>query len=104
MKDPNKNEVITKYKQSRNFFITLSRKVSNFTLINLFKQNIKDLKIKTMRKGKNKMIALNKSNHTFPTAAADKNEIIAKPSDIANTFNNYFVNNAIDFHPPSDFP
>ena len=50
------------------------------------------------------MIALNKSNHTFPTAAADKNEIIAKPSDIANTFNNYFVNNAIDFHPPSDFP
>ena len=51
-----------------------------------------------MRKGKNKMIALKKSNHTFFTATTDNNETIANPFDIAKTLNNYFLNNAIDFH------
>ena len=50
----------------------------------------KDLKIKSIRKQIKEIIALNKFNHTFLTAISII-ILIASPSDIANTFNNYLI-------------
>ena len=49
-----------------------------------------------MWRGIKKIISSNNSNHTFPTAIIVNNEAITNPSDIANTFNNYFAKVAID--------
>ena len=49
-----------------------------------------------MWRGIKKIISSNNSNHTFPTAITVNNEAITNPSDIANTFNNYFAKVAID--------
>ena len=43
-----------------------------------------------MRKEIKEIIALNKFNHTFLTAISII-ILIASPSDIANTFNNYLI-------------
>ena len=49
-----------------------------------------------MWRGLKKIISSNKSNHIFSTAITVNNETITNPSDIANAFNNYFANVAID--------
>ena len=49
-----------------------------------------------MWKGIKKIIYSNNCNHIFPTANTVNNETITNPSDIANAFNNYFANVAID--------
>ena len=43
-----------------------------------------------------KIISSNNSNHNFPAAITVNNETITNPSDIANTFNNYFAKVAIN--------
>ena len=42
-----------------------------------------------------KKISLNNFNHIFPTAIT-VNKTITNPSDIANTFNNYFTKVTVD--------
>ena len=56
-----------------------------------------------MWRGIKKIISSNNSNHTFPTAITVNNEIITNPSDIANSFNNYFVKVAINIQSPIRF-
>ena len=49
-----------------------------------------------MWKGIKKIISSNNSSHIFSTAIKIDNETITKPSDFANSFNNYFAKVAID--------
>ena len=49
-----------------------------------------------MWRGIKKIIPSNNSNHIFPTAITVNTETITNPSDIANAFNNYFANFALD--------
>ena len=53
--------------------------------------------------GIKKIISSNSSNHIFPTAITVNNETITNPSDIANAFNNYFAEVAIDIQSSSRF-
>ena len=49
-----------------------------------------------MWRGIKKIISSNNSNHVFLTAVTANNETITNPSDIANSFNNYFAKVALD--------
>ena len=94
LKDPCKKETRTRYKQYRNLLSTLLKKSKQFYFTRFFQENIKGLK--NMWKGIKEIISSNNSNYIFPTAIAVNNETITNPSDIASTFNNYFVKVAID--------
>ena len=49
-----------------------------------------------MWRGIKKIISSNNSNHIFPAAITVNNETITNPSDIANTFNDYFAKVTIE--------
>ena len=49
-----------------------------------------------MWRGIKKIISSNNPDHFFPIGITVNNETITNPSDIANAFNNYFANVAID--------
>ena len=81
MKDPSKKESPHKTQTIKKYFISTIKKSTQFYFIRFFQDDIKDLK--NTRKGIKKIISLNSSNHTFPTAIT-VNETVFNPSDVAN--------------------
>ena len=68
-------------------------------LTNLFEMLYPRLKnLKNVWKGIKKIISLNNSNLSSPTAITVNNKTITNPSDFANPFNNYFAKVAMDIH------
>ena len=81
--DSNNAEIIYHHCYKKQFYFTP-----------FLQENIKNLKNK--QRGIKKIISLNNSNQTIPTAITNKNKGIINSSNIANGFNNHFTKVAID--------
>ena len=62
--------------------------------IKYFQDNLNDMK--STWKGIKRIISLKSSQTSVPTALTDKGKTIVNPIDIANAFNNYFTNVALN--------
>ena len=85
-----KNEMHIKYKQYRNLISTLLKRSKHSYFTNFFNDNVNNLKdIKNL-------ISLKTVSYSSPSSIYYDNKTVTSPFEIANAFNNYFSNIALD--------
>ena len=95
LKDPEKkNEAHFVYKKYRNLISTILKESKRTYFTRYFQENLNDLK--NTWKGIKKIICLKSSQSSLPTAITIKGKTIVHPTEIANSFNDYFTNVAVN--------
>ena len=89
-----KNEMHIKYKQYRNLISTLLKRSKCLYFTKFFNDNLNNLK--NTWKGIKNLISLKNVSHSSPSSIYYNNKTVTSPFEIANAFNNYFSNIALD--------
>ena len=89
-----KNEIHIKYKQYRNLISTLLKRSKCLYFTKFFNDNLNNLK--NTWKGIKNLISLKNVSHSSPSSIYYNNKTVTSPFEIANAFNNYFSNIALD--------
>ena len=89
-----KNEMHIKYKQYRNLISTLLKRSKRLYFTKFFNDNLNNLK--NTWKGIKNLISLKTVSHSSPSSIYYNNKTVTSPFEIANAFNNYFSNIALD--------
>ena len=87
------NEMHIKYKRYRNLILTLLKRSKRSYFRKFFNDNLNNLK-NTWKSIKN--LILLKLSHSSPSSIYYNNKTVTSPFEIANAFNNYFSNVALD--------
>ena len=85
-----KNEMHIKYKQYRNLISTLLKRSKRSYFTKFFNDNVNNLK------GIKNLISLKTVSYSSPSSIYYDNKTVTSPFEIANVFNNYFSNIALD--------
>ena len=83
-----------KYKQYRNLISTLLKRSKCLYFTKFFNDNLNNLK--NTWKGIKNLISLKNVSHSSPSSIYYNNKTVTSPFEIANAFNNYFSNIALD--------
>ena len=83
-----------KYKQYRNLISTLLKRSKRLYFTKFFNDNLNNLK--NTWKGIKNLISFKTVSHCPSSSIYYKNKTGTSPFEIANGFNNYFSNNALD--------
>ena len=89
-----RNEMHIKYKQYRNLISTLLKRSKCLYFTKFFNDNLNNLK--NIWKGIKNLISLKNVSHSSPSSIYYNNKTLTSPFEMANTFNNYFSNIALD--------
>ena len=89
-----RNEMHIKYKQYRNLISTLLKRSKCLYFTKFFNDNLNNLK--NTWKGIKNLISLKNVSHSSPSSIHHNNKTLTSPFEIANAFNNYFSNIALD--------
>ena len=89
-----KNEMHIKYKQYRNLISTLLKRSKRLYFTKFFNDNLNNLK--NTWKGIKNLISLKTVSHSSPSSIYYNNKTVTCPFEIANAFNNYFSNIALN--------
>ena len=89
-----RNEMHIKYKQYRNLISTLLKRSKRLYFTKFFNDNLNNLK--NTWKGIKNLISLKTVSHSSPSSIYYNNKTVTSPFEIANAFNNYFSNIALD--------
>ena len=89
-----RNEMHIKYKQYRNLISTLLKRSKCLYFTKFFNDNLNNLK--NTWKGIKNLISLKNVSHSSPSSIYYNNKTVTSPFEIANAFNNYFSNVALD--------
>ena len=94
MKFIKSNDIHIKYKQYRNLISTLLKRSKRFYFGKCFNDNLNNLK--NTWKGIKNLISFKTVSHYSPSSIYYNNKTVTSPFEIANAFNNYFSNIALD--------
>ena len=89
-----KNEMHIKYKQYRNLISTLLEKNKRLYFTKIFNDNLNNLK--NTWKGIKNLISLKTVSHSSRSSIYCDNKTVTSPFEMANAFNSYFLNIALD--------